>query len=164
MSSPNHESFMRHAIEVAKANPRHPFGAVIVDSASELIVAEGVNRSSKNPTLHGEIQVINNYAASGGTDWHRLTLYTTAEPCPMCMSAILWSGVKSLVYGTSIPTLVRLGWDQIDIRATEVAARSHQTNCDVIPGVLVSECDALFRKTADAVVGTSIESSRTRSQ
>ena len=155
---------MRHAIEVAKANPRHPFGAVILNSASEVIVAEGVNRSSKNRTLHGEIDVINKYAASGEADWHRLTFYTTAEPCPMCMSAILWSGVKSIVYGTSIPTLVRLSWDPTDIRVTAVAAKSHQTNCDVIPGVLVSECDALFRKTADAGVGTSIESSRTRSQ
>jgi len=100
---------MRRAIEVAQSNPRHPFGSVIVDSTSEAIVAEGFNQSSQNPTLHGEMDAINNYASSGGTNWSRLTLYTTAEPCPMCMSAVLWTGIGCVVYGTSIPTLMELG-------------------------------------------------------
>ena len=145
MSENTDNSFMRRAIAVAIMNPQHPFGAVIVDNTSEVIVAEGVNQSGRNPILHGEMDAINNYATSGGTDWRRLTLYTTAEPCPMCMSAILWSGISSVVYGTSIPTLMQMGWNQIDIRATEVVGRSHRTNCEVIPSVLVRECDALFR-------------------
>ncbi|MDG1895367.1 MAG: nucleoside deaminase [Fuerstiella sp.] len=104
-----HEQFMSRAIEVAKENPWDPFGAVIVDRETKVIVSEGVNRSSGNPILHGEIDAINNYAATGTSEWSRLTLYTTAEPCPMCMSAILWSGISSVVFGASIPTLMKLG-------------------------------------------------------
>jgi tRNA(adenine34) deaminase len=97
-----HKQFMRRAIEVAGANPRHPFGAVIVDTEAQSIVAEGVNRSCVNPILHGEIDAIEKCAATEKRDWRRLILYTTAEPCPMCMSAILWSGISAVVFGTSI--------------------------------------------------------------
>ncbi|MDG2130979.1 MAG: nucleoside deaminase [Fuerstiella sp.] len=150
----SHTSFMRRSIEVAKTNPRHPFGAVIVDHMSETIVAEGVNQTRRTPTQHGEMDAINNYSASGANNWKDLTLYTTAEPCAMCMSAILWSGVRRVVYGTSIPTLMQLGWKQIEIRATEVVARSHRPDCEVIASVLVGECDALFHMVAKARKGT----------
>ena len=145
----SHEQFMLRAIELAKANPRHPFGAVIVDNETQVIVAEGVNRSNGNPILHGEIDAINNCAASGPTEWQRLTLYTTAEPCPMCMSAILWSGISTVVFGTSIPTLKQVGWNQIDIRAADVVAKSHRPDCQVIAAVLESDCDAMFRQAVD---------------
>ena len=154
MQSTSPNLFMLRAIEVAKLNPHNPFGVVLVETASHVIVAEGVNQSSRNPTLHAEIDAINKYAVSGETDWARLTLYTTAEPCPMCMSPILWSGISKVVYGTSIPILIKLGWDQIDIRALSVVARSYRTNCEVIPGVPAGECDALFHNAAHAVVGT----------
>ncbi len=140
----SHEQFMSRAIEVAKENPRNPFGTVIVDNASQVIVAEGINRSSDNPTLHGEIDAINNCAATGETNWEALTLYTTAEPCPMCMSAILWSGINSAVFGTSIPTLMELGWNQINIRAADVIAKSHRRDCQLISGLAEFECNALF--------------------
>ena len=139
-----HEQFMSRAIDVAKENPRNPFGAVIVDRETKLIVAEGVNRSSGNPILHGEMDAINTYAATGEAVWQRLTLYTTAEPCPMCMSGILWSGISSVVFGTSIPTLMELGWNQINIRAAEVIAKSHRPDCVLISGIAESECNALF--------------------
>lgn len=137
---------MLRAIEIAKANPEHPFGAVIADNEAETVFAEGVNRSSENPIMHGEIDAINNCAATGSNDWQRLTLYSTAEPCPMCMSAILWSGISCVVFGTSIPTLKQLGWDQIDIRADDVIAKSHRPDCRLIPAVLGADCDSLFRR------------------
>ena len=98
-----------------------------------------------NPTLHGEIDAINRLAESqakfaGG----KLVLYSTAEPCPMCQGAILWSGIGTVVYGTSIRFLQSRGWRQIDILAEEVVRRSPSWQCTVIGGVLEEECNALF--------------------
>jgi tRNA(Arg) A34 adenosine deaminase TadA len=83
-------------------------------------------------------------AADRERDAAGLVLYTTAEPCPMCMAAILWAGIGTVVFGTDIPTLVRCGWGQIDIRAEEVAKRTPFTECRLVGGVLREECDALF--------------------
>lgn len=140
-----HDLPMRRAIGVSKTNPRHPFGSVIFDRVAGDVVAHGINQSGSNPVLHGEIDAINSYAASGAAKWQRLVLYTTAEPCPMCMSAILWAGITTVVYGTSIPTLVQFGWNQIDIRAGEIVAKSHRPECELVGGMLERECDMLFR-------------------
>ena len=102
----DHERYMRAAIEQARNVPELPFGAVLVDSRSGEIVARGFNRSSAEPDLHGEIDVINRLAESRPEiDWPALVLYTTAEPCPMCQGAIQWAGIGNVVYGTSIETL-----------------------------------------------------------
>ena len=141
------EDFMRQAIAVAEGNPRHPFGAIIVDREAQRLIAEGVNQSSLHPMWHGEIVAINHGVASvPEVDWPKLTLVTTAEPCPMCMSAILWCGIGSVVYGTSIPKLMRLGWNQINIRATDVVDLSHHPGTEVVAGVLEESCDQLFER------------------
>ena len=137
-----HDTLMRRAISLAGNAPDLPFGAVVADRDTGEVVAEGWTRTALNPTWHGEIDAINHLpkAVAG----RRLALYTTAEPCPMCMAAILWAGIEAVVFGTSIRTLQRLGWRQIDILADEVVRRSPAWHCEVIGGVLESECDALF--------------------
>jgi tRNA(adenine34) deaminase len=148
------ETFMKRAIELAANVPQFPFGAVLVDERDGRIVAEGWNQSRLNPAFHGEIDVINNCARlHAGIDWSQLTLYTTAEPCPMCQSAVSWAGIPRAVYGTSIPFLQSLGWWQIDIRAAEIIRRTPFRQCELIGGVLEAECNALFtaaRKLAEA--------------
>lgn len=142
----DHESYMRRAIVQAKEVPNLPFGAVIVDSKTKAIVAEGHNRSEESPTYHGEVDVINRAAAKlASKDWAPLVLYTTAEPCPMCQSAVAWAGIGAVVFGSSIPFLKEIGWWQIDIRAEEVARRTSFRRCALIGGVLEEECNALFR-------------------
>jgi tRNA(Arg) A34 adenosine deaminase TadA len=81
-------------------------------------------------------------------DRSRLVLYTTAEPCPMCMAAILWSGIGEVVYGTSITMLIALGWPQVVLRAEEIATRANFAACALVCGVLEAECDELFRTAA----------------
>src|SRR5262249_7299282 len=127
-----HEAFMRLAIALARRVPDLPFGAVLVLHDTGEVVAEGWNRSVENLTWHGEIDAINRCASAGpDIDWGRLTLYTTAEPCPMCMAAILWAGIPRVVFGTSIRQLQRLGWHQIDIPFAVVSDRGqHQ---EVLP-------------------------------
>ncbi|HBP88401.1 MAG TPA: nucleoside deaminase, partial [Nitrospiraceae bacterium] len=109
--------YIRLAIVMAQKVPQYPFGAVIVRQATGEVLAKGYNRSSRNPIVHGEIDVINRCAAKHApVDWTSLDLYTTAEPCPMCQSAIEWAGMATVYFGTSIPFLQQLGWRQIDIR------------------------------------------------
>lgn len=136
---------MRVAIDVARGNPRAPFGAIVVDAARGEIVARGVNAAGTDPTAHGEIVALRDLWSGGPPQRpERLMLYTTAEPCPMCQGALLWARLGGIVYGTSIPTLVRLGWDQIDLRAAELVERTDFARPTLIGGVLEAECDALF--------------------
>lgn len=133
------------AIALTAHCPDLPFGAVIVDPDAGLVVAEGWNRSAVNPTWHGELDAINRLAASPhASRARRLVLYTTAEPCPMCMGAVFWSGLTTVVYGTSIRFLQAHGWRQIDILADEVARRTPGWTCEIVGGVLERECNALF--------------------
>jgi len=141
-----HEPYMRRAIEIARRSPAAPFGALLVDRRSGRVVSEGVNRWQENPTWHGEIDAINRCAAENArVVWSDLRLYTTAEPCCMCQGAILWAGIPEVVFGTSIRTLQRLGWKQIDVPAEEVARRTPFRRCTLTGGVLEHDCDALFQ-------------------
>ncbi len=136
---------MRHAIRVARGNPDAPFGTVLVHSQTSEIVAEGINRVQQNPILHGEIDAINHYAQQGANEWSKLRLYTTAEPCCMCQAAIIWAGIPEVIFGVSIKQLMELGWNQIELRAEQVNDSANFSSCKITGGVLLQECDELFR-------------------
>jgi tRNA(adenine34) deaminase len=147
--SVDHEKYMRLAVEAAKNNPDSPFGAVIVDGASGEVLTTAFNEGHRNPVRHGETAAIYDLAEkSPGVKWDSLTLYTTAEPCPMCAGAILWAGIPRVVIGTSMETLKEVGMLQIDIPIHEVAGRSRLGEVDVVRGILESECDALYEAAA----------------
>ena len=142
----DHDRFMHEAIVCAKQVPSRPFGAVIVVAETTEVVARGFNRSDVSPTFHGEVDVINRCAENQpGIEWNGLVLYTTAEPCSMCQSAVEWAGISMVVFGSSIPFLKGLGWNQIDIRAEEVARLAPFHKCTILGGVLEVECNSLFR-------------------
>jgi len=147
----NHEDFMRRAIALALKVPSYPFGAVIVRRATGEIMAEGFNQSSLNPTFHGEMVAIHRCAEMHHPqDWREFDLYTTAEPCPMCQSAIEWTGIAIVYYGTSIHYLQKHNWPQINIRASEVITQTAFRNTVLIGGVLEAECNTLFDNSAKA--------------
>lgn len=136
---------MQRAIALTTKTPELPFGAVIVRRECGDTVGEGWNRSMIYPIWHGEIDALNSLFRSGHQiAGNELVLYTTAEPCPMCMSAILWSGIQMVVSGTSIRFLQKHGWRQIDLLAEELVSRSPAWKCTIIGGVLEDECNALF--------------------
>ena len=144
-----HERAMRLAIAQAMHNPRFPFGAVIVRAGTEEILAQGVNDARHNPVLHGEIACINDYIAKhGNTGWEEAVLYTTAEPCAMCMSALVWSRIGGVVFASSIPTVDKWGGGKygIAISARQVKDASTGFPGGLLGGVLAAETDALFAK------------------
>ncbi len=136
------EGFMRLALaEAAKGD--FPFGAVIVRDGK--VVATGHNKGSNDPTAHGEMVAIHNFVARHPAEaLKEATLYTTGEPCPMCMSAIVWCGMKRMVYAASIAELAtRIG--QIMLTSAEVAERAPFLKIEITGGVLSKEAMALFR-------------------
>lgn len=96
--------YMKEAIKEAydgiRAQEGGPFGAVIVKDGH--IVGRGHNRvlAKKDSTCHGEMEAIRDACKNLGThDLSGCELYTTAEPCPMCLGAILWSNMTTIYYG-----------------------------------------------------------------
>lgn len=78
-----------------------PFGAIIVDKEGN-IISNGNNKVIKNtdPTAHAEIIAIREACKKLKTyDLSEYTLYTSCEPCPMCLSAIIWANIKQVYYG-----------------------------------------------------------------
>lgn len=89
------------SIEGFKNKEGGPFGAVIVDKDGKTI-AEGNNRvlCSNDPTAHAEVVVIRTACEKLKTyDLSNYILYTSCEPCPMCLSAIIWANIKTVYYG-----------------------------------------------------------------
>jgi len=80
-----------------------PFGSVIIKDG--LVIAKGHNQVIKNqdPTCHGEMMAIHKACKKLGTfDLNGCELYTTAEPCPMCLGAILWANISKVYFGCNI--------------------------------------------------------------
>lgn len=142
-----HEQFMQEAIREAYRNPVYPFGAVISNATTGEILARGVNASSAHPMFHGEVVAINDYVARHGNHgWADTTLYTTGEPCAMCMSAIAWAGIRRVVWASSINVIREAGIPQIDLGAAEVSARANSFYRPevFVRGVLAGLTDRMF--------------------
>lgn len=137
--------FMRATIEVAASNPLAPYGAIIVYDDKEILL-KSVNSAHNNPLMHGELSVIHTLFNNGfNGDVTKLSLYTTAEPCPMCAAAIYWAMIPKVVYGSSIAFLHELFGRQIQVRAEEILSKTPDFyNCHVIGSVMEDACNQLF--------------------
>lgn len=142
-----HERAMRLAIEQGRKNAYYPYGAVMTEAATGTVVAEGVNEARNNPILHGEIDCMNDYVRrSGNKDWETKILYTTCEPCPMCMTALQWAHIGGVVFASSAfsPALRSSVGDPINISAQDVVNATPFHKPMLLGGVLASETDAMF--------------------
>jgi tRNA(Arg) A34 adenosine deaminase TadA len=108
--------FMERAIELARAgvaaNDGGPFGAVVVRDGK--IVGEGNNRvtSTNDPTAHAEIIAIRNACQNLETfQLDGCTIYTSCEPCPMCLGAIYWARPKGVFYACTRDDAAKIGFD-----------------------------------------------------
>jgi guanine deaminase len=112
----NHEKFMLRAIELAQhgidANDGGPFGCVVVRNGE--IIAEGNNRvtSTNDPTAHAEVVAIRNACEKLGTfQLDDCVIYTSCEPCPMCLGAIYWTRPKAIFYACDKADAAKIGFD-----------------------------------------------------
>ena len=109
-------AFMEKAIALATENVTSgrggPFGAVIVRDGE--IVATGTNlvTATNDPTAHGEIVAIRNACtALGSFQLHGCHIYTSCEPCPMCLAAIYWARCGAIFYGSRAVDAAAAGFD-----------------------------------------------------
>ena len=144
---PGDAHFMRIGIaEAARAD--FPFGAVIVRNGNVLSTGRNLGRTTNDPTAHGEMVAIRRFVAvRPAAELKGTTLYTSGEPCPMCMSAILWCGIGRVVFAASIDELAtKLG--QIMLTSRRVADAAPFAAIAITSGVLAAEALALFPKRA----------------
>jgi tRNA(Arg) A34 adenosine deaminase TadA len=103
--TPQDREFMQMAIELSIENIDNgggPFGAVIVRNGK--LISKGANRVVPNndPTAHAEVVAIRRACAELNTfDLSGCTVYTSCEPCPMCLSALYWAGIKRICYANT---------------------------------------------------------------
>lgn len=137
------EVFMREALAEA-ARGDFPFGSVIVSEGR--IVARGHNSGVRlsDPTAHGEMMAIRDFMSRHPAEELRsATIYTTGEPCPMCMGALIWCGVRRVVFAAPISELsTRIG--QIATSSHDILATAAFADMDIKGGVLSAEVMELF--------------------
>lgn len=111
----NENKFMQLAIKEAQNGIRKghggPFGAVIVKNG--VIIGKGHNQVVKknDPTCHGEMMAIHQACKTiQSFDLSGCDIYTTGEPCPMCLSAILWANISKVYYGCNIEDTEKIGF------------------------------------------------------
>src|SRR3954467_3464369 len=114
--SQNDEFFMREAIRLAeegmRSNRGGPFGCVIVRQGK--VVARGNNRvtSTNDPTAHAEVTAIREACRELGTfQLVDCELYTSCEPCPMCLAAIYWARIPTVYYANTRADAAAIGFD-----------------------------------------------------
>ena len=109
------EDHMRRAIDLSlrmmRSGQGGPFGAVIVKD--NVVIAEGFNQvtSTNDPTAHAEIVAVRRACEALGTfDLSGCEIYTSCEPCPMCLSAIYWARIGRICYANDRQDAARIGF------------------------------------------------------
>ncbi|MFC1740947.1 nucleoside deaminase [Nanoarchaeota archaeon] len=141
------EEFMRLAVDEARKGMKKkeggPFGAVIVRNGK--VIAKGHNRVLKtnDPTEHAEIDTIRKASRKlKSFDLSDCELYSSCEPCPMCLGAIIWARIKTVYYGSTRDDAKRGGFADKDIY--DVLEKKPKRHIVHMKQLNIRECDALF--------------------
>lgn len=135
MNTMTHEALMREAIRLSIENVElgmgGPFAALVAHNGE--IIATGTNQvtSLNDPTAHAEITAIRNACRTLQTyDLHGYDLYTTCEPCPMCLGAIYWARLERIYFANTRHDAANIGFDDAFIYSEiplELSARKIPT-------------------------------------
>jgi tRNA(Arg) A34 adenosine deaminase TadA len=116
MDSKEHKKFMRMAIKLSEQNVTKalggPFGAVVVKSGK--LISKSANRvtTTLDPTAHAEVSAIRKACKKLKTfDLSGCVIYTSCEPCPMCLSAIYWSRIDNIYFANTKSDAQQIGFD-----------------------------------------------------
>ncbi|MCW5716226.1 MAG: nucleoside deaminase [Bauldia sp.] len=142
------ETFMRRAIELARIHMHNkdggPFGAVIVQDGE--IIAEGWNEvaSTNDPTAHAEVMAIRRACRRiGSFELRGAELYTTCEPCPMCLAAAYWARVGTIYCASTREDAAAHQFDD-DLIYREIALPIPERTIPMVMEVLRPEAQAVF--------------------
>jgi tRNA(Arg) A34 adenosine deaminase TadA len=140
---------MRLAIRKAQegiSRGQSPFGAAIVRGGEVVAVTHNTVWLTADPTAHAEVNCIRAAAAALKTILlPGCTLYSTTEPCPMCLSAIHWAKIERVVFGAGIADAKRAGFSELCVPAAALA-KMGGSPLVVESGLLQQECAELFNQ------------------
>jgi tRNA(Arg) A34 adenosine deaminase TadA len=143
------EEFMRLAIKKTRDGilaGQSPFGSLIVRGAEVVAVTHNSVWRDCDPTAHAEVNCIRAAAKALKTiSLHGCTLYSTTEPCPMCLSAIHWAKIDRVVFGACIADAASAGFCELTVDASKLAEMG-KSPLRVEGGLLREECAALFQE------------------
>ncbi len=142
--------FMKMAIDEAMNGIENghggPFGAVIVKDGE--VIGRGHNRvvANNDPTCHGEMSAIRDACHNLSTfDLTGATIYTTGEPCPMCLGAILWANIDKIYFGCTIEENEIIGFrDNLFYKNLSISTDKMRENGKLVQ-IDHDECLALFK-------------------
>lgn len=130
-------------LALSENNP--PFGCCII-SKDNFVSAHNTSLSSKMPVSHAEINAIFQWLKQYGHHTLRdATIYSTAEPCMMCLGAIGWCKIRKIVFGVSLDSLREMGFDEFQINLDTIRTK-FPYKVEVVAGVMEKECVELFEK------------------
>ena len=116
MPADPHQQHMLRAIELSRQNVSAgrggPFGAVVVKDG--VVIGEGANAVTRtnDPTAHAEVEAIRAACGRiGNFDLSGAVIYTSCEPCPMCLAAIYWARIPTVFYGNRRDDAAAIGFD-----------------------------------------------------
>ena len=142
-------SYMQIAVEAARkgmeSNMGGPFGAVIVRDGEVIAVAHNEVLGTNDPTAHAEVVAIRRATAKlGRFDISDCELYSTCEPCPMCLAAIHWAGITKLYFGADRHDATVGGFDdELIYQLTGGTADSPLLHPEIVDK---KECADLFKE------------------
>lgn len=148
--------FMQMAIDLSIENVRNgggPFGAVVVRDGE--VIATGVNRVTANcdPTAHAEVSAIRAACAARG-DFHLkgATVYSSCEPCPMCLSALYWANVSRICYGNTKEDAKAIDFDdQFIYDQLDLPYEERSIKCEHFMGDKAIEAFRLWADSTDKI-------------
>ena len=142
------ETYMKEAINEAKISLRegnHGFGTIIIKNDKVISKAHDLEETTSDSTSHAEINAIKSASKIIGKNLEDCILISTHEPCPMCSSAILWSGIKHIAYGYSINQSIKQGRRRLNITCNELFDRAG-ISIKIDKDILFDQCGILYSR------------------
>jgi len=136
-----HEQFLRQAIALARearSEGNHPFGALLVLDGKVVLTARNSVSTDRDPTAHAETNLVARAIRElARKDLGRAVLYTSCEPCAMCVGKMYWAGVRFVVYALSAQELAVLAGPDFLVPCRELFARA--TEAVTVMGPMLSD-------------------------
>ena len=123
----------------------HGFGAVIVKNNELIAKGHDMETTTGDPTAHAEMTAIRSASSKLGRNLTGCVMISTHEPCPMCATAVIWSGITEIAYGYSIKEAIKQGRKRIDLSCKALFKRAGR-EIRVNDTVLHDQCSVLYNK------------------